>query len=99
MALWKHQRKKQKRNTEDVQFISSKVILNPVITQSIDDRCSGGGSALYATETLIKMGFTHIHIIGVDMTDNYKVLRGAWNPENFDIKITSHEGFLNDLFN
>jgi len=95
-ALWKNRRRKAGRNVKDIKFISDKLPLNPETIRSPDYLRSGGGSGLYAVETLILMGFNHIHIIGIDLTDEYEMFRDSWKP--FKIKITSHPGFLKDLF-
>lgn len=97
-ALWRNRRRKAGRNVNDVQFISHRVPINPEVIRSPDYLSSGGGSGLYALETLVKMGFNHVHLIGIDLTDEYEVFRGSWKPGNFNIKITSHSGFLKELF-
>jgi len=91
-------RKKTGHTMDGLRFISNRVPLKPDVIRSPDHFKSGGGSGLYAAETLELMGFNHIHIIGIDLTGRYEWFRPAWKPENFKIKITAHCGFLKELF-
>jgi len=38
----------------------------------------GGSSSYYSTWTLLKMGYEHVHLFGVDLSANYKHFRQAW---------------------
>lgn len=81
-----------------IKFIANRVPLNPETIRSPDYLRTGGGSGLYAAETLALMGFNHVHIIGIDLTDGYEMFRRSWRPDSFKIKITAHSGFLKELF-
>lgn len=39
----------------------------------------GGGSALYAVEMAVSIGYRKLHVFGVDLTDKYKIHRPYWD--------------------
>lgn len=77
-AGWRQAREEAGFAITGISYIAPRIVYDPPICLCSDQR-SGGGSALYAAETLDIMGFTIISVIGVDLIDDgYTIMRKAW---------------------
>ena len=98
-ALWRNRRKKAGFDIEGIKFIGHRVPAKPEVIRSTNHLKAGGGSALYAVQTLELMGFDRIHVIGVDLIgEKYEIFRPSFKVDDYKIKITAHSGFLKRLF-
>lgn len=79
MEAWLKKATEMQRNLDHVKMITGQAWLSSFQMYYCKDEKRGGGSALFALESLFKVGYQDITIIGVDLTDSYRVMRKGFS--------------------
>lgn len=83
-----NKRKKNSLPCDDITYISDTKVRNPILTHIKSD-WYGGSSSLYALDVLTKIGYTHIHLVGVDLSGPYEAFRYVWEEYAPTVHITA----------
>lgn len=83
-----NKRKKNNYSCDGIMYISDRKIRKPILT-NISSNWYGGSSSLYALDVLTKIGYQHIHLVGVDLSGAYESFRYVWEEYSPHIHVTA----------
>jgi hypothetical protein len=81
-------RKKNGFLLDNIKYIGNGRVRNPLLS-FYPSEFGCGSSSLYALYVLEQIGYSDIHLVGVDLTNGYEKFRKYWEDYQFNSNITS----------